>query len=294
MWKLHWETNPSSFLSLLCIAPPKKSRAKIEEWMNVGEWWEGTEEISFLFLLEWVALQSQEWTDGDRKTPEWWSWSPWCSGSFLDSPAWIAPWQPTLRLRWTTPFRNSPPLHKTQQPSPPQPNALPSLKNTSRHLSSSSRCVCLSLARYKAFVSKTFCAFFSSNSFSQNRNRASCSCSSPASSPQTVVTIQMRIDLKAPKAANGFWGFECTKWNVIRQRPFVTSIEEDDTRRARLRRRERRRKTKERSACATRASCRTRHPPRAPPKIPASHTTFVLIQSQTPCCFSLFIHYYFF
>jgi len=50
MWKLHWETNPSSFLSLLCIAPPKKSRAKIEEWKNVGEWWEGTEEISFLFF----------------------------------------------------------------------------------------------------------------------------------------------------------------------------------------------------------------------------------------------------
>jgi hypothetical protein len=30
-----------------------------------------------------------------------------------------------------------------------------------------------------------------------------------------------------------------------------------------------------------------------PPKKPASHTTFVLIQSQTPCCFSLFINYYF-
>lgn len=50
MWKLHWETNPSSFPSLLCIAPPKKSRAKIEEWKNVGEWWKGTEEIRFLFF----------------------------------------------------------------------------------------------------------------------------------------------------------------------------------------------------------------------------------------------------
>lgn len=52
-------------------------------------------------------------------------------------------------------------------------------------------CVCLSLYRsLQSFYFQNFLRFLPVQIFSQNRNRAYCSCSSPASSPQTVVTIQ--------------------------------------------------------------------------------------------------------
>ncbi len=44
----HWETNPSSFLSLLCIAPPKKAEQKSK---NERMWENGVKERrKFLFF----------------------------------------------------------------------------------------------------------------------------------------------------------------------------------------------------------------------------------------------------
>jgi len=69
-------------------------------------------------------------------------------------------------------------------------------------------CVCvslsLSLARYKAFISKTFCAFFPSNTFLKIETEL------PVPVPllrlflKLWLPFKMQIDLKAPKAANGF------------------------------------------------------------------------------------------
>ncbi len=60
------------------------------------------------FLPESGALKSPERTSGDQRNPECWSWNPWCFDSSPYFPAWIVPWQPTPRLRSTSPFPNTP------------------------------------------------------------------------------------------------------------------------------------------------------------------------------------------
>lgn len=54
MWKLHWETNPSSFLSLLCIAPPQKKPSKNRRMKQCGRAVGGNGGDFFSFLT-WVG-----------------------------------------------------------------------------------------------------------------------------------------------------------------------------------------------------------------------------------------------
>jgi hypothetical protein len=62
----------------------------------------------------------------------------------------------------------------------------------------------LSLARYKAFVSKTFCAFFPSNSFLKIETERTVPVPLQRLLLKLWLPYKMQIDPKAPKAANGF------------------------------------------------------------------------------------------